>query len=60
VAVADSVVAVTDGASKNKTTASSLWSSGDDVEVVGTKNTTRLPDMRQHCTERPFSADPTA
>jgi hypothetical protein len=31
---------------------------GDDVELVGTKNSTRLSHMRQHCTEHPFSVDP--
>jgi hypothetical protein len=38
--------------------AAAAASAGEDVELVGIKNSTRLSHMRQHCTEHPFAVDP--
>ena len=37
--------------------AAAAATAGGDVEVVGTMNPMRLPQMRQHCTEFPFDED---
>jgi hypothetical protein len=61
VAVADAAAAASCSAAHEAASLKSAASGGgDDVQVVGTKNSTRLPHMRQHCTEHPFSADPLA
>lgn len=45
---------------KEMNTASTLEKADGDIELVGTANETKLPHMRQHCTEFPFQAGQTA